>query len=293
MSVKDVPISNLIKIVNLLGLESVELFESFFQEPIEVINEFKGKNIFFHAPYKNDYSYDFTTIGNEGLKMEEFIQNINKTYDFSGGNIKGVVVHPPVEKEYNNEIFLKRIEKIKPIPLFENIFSEYGPINKNWNTFLKWFEEIEGIVNRKIGFCYDFPHAFINEGKEGFLKPPRYLLDVFRSNSGYAHISGAQEDKDTHAPLTISKMPIMKILNFLKQVEYNGVINMELSPMSNNTLDEFISGLIDSYLILLRNQKKSSIVLKKTYLKILEVFIKRKIRKMFPKLGEIKDSQLF
>jgi sugar phosphate isomerase/epimerase len=289
-SLQGLPIDALLRLMNFLKFEHLEFASTNFKELFGVLDDFKGDHVAFHAPYKEDYPYDLATPSSVSHEVGAFINHVNKITEETKIHINAVVVHPPVDLSYDEEIFFKRLETLKPLPVLENIFRRYGKINTSWQTFSDWFKIVESTVNRKIGFCYDFPHAFINEGKKGYLSPPEYLLEHFRSEEGYAHISGSLREVDTHLPLTQTQMPMEPIFKFLKQQEFSGTLNMELSPMRSKTLKDFVEGVFESYSMLWKLKGGKGYWYRKVLLSIFGGYLGRQIVKHVPSLEELLET---
>ena len=99
--------------MNFLKFEHLEFAHSNFKELFLSLNKFKGKHIAFHSPYKDDYPYDLTSPSSIAPEVDDFIRNVNKLYLESKSEVCGVIVHPPVDDKGDQELFLKRLERLR------------------------------------------------------------------------------------------------------------------------------------------------------------------------------------
>jgi sugar phosphate isomerase/epimerase len=258
--------SILVKIASAIDLKHIEFDISVFNDIGNVIDTLKAKQTTIHAPYVEDYGIDLSTNNGE---IDQFIENvIQMRKDL---RIIGVIVHPPTDGSGSLDKFYDRIERL-PFPLLENMPYQ------SWEEHLEFYETTRSNVSNELGMCFDIPHSYITHG-ENYLNIPDACLELLRAPSGYIHVSGGTQFEDTHFPLlTDGDMPIDPIKKFLNDINFSGVVTMELAPRSLKDVGK----IIQSYMLMLGIAGKRGHKLK---VMIKQPFIMRKVQRLSKIVG--------
>ncbi|MFX0185222.1 MAG: TIM barrel protein [Candidatus Hodarchaeota archaeon] len=258
--------ASLVSLASAIDLKHVEFDISVFNDIENVIDTLKARQTTIHAPYIEDYGMDLSTNNSE---MDQFVENvIQRRKDL---RIIGVIVHPPTDGSGSLDKFYDRIERL-PFPLLENMPYQ------SWEEHLDFYETTRSNVSNELGMCFDIPHSYITHG-ENYLNIPDACLELLRMPTGYIHVSGGTQVEDTHFPLlTEGDMPIDPIKKFLREINFSGIITMELAPRSLEDIEK----IIQSYMLMLGIAKKQRHKLK---LIVKKPFIMRKVKQLSTKVG--------
>lgn len=97
-------------------------------------------------------------------------------------------------------------------------------------------EMVSAINSPHVGICWDMGHYYSNLIKKADLesRPEDYLeglpSSLFLEKVYHTHIHGLNTQKTTHFPLTEQQsLPLERYITALKNVDYDGVYNLELS----------------------------------------------------------------
>ncbi|MHA1713736.1 MAG: sugar phosphate isomerase/epimerase family protein [Candidatus Ranarchaeia archaeon] len=246
-----IPTSTWIKVANLFRFEHIEFSSPVYMDLKESARSFRGGQIAFHAPYRDDFPYELSSSGKYEKDVEEFLVKLDEACQLFKVPVVGVIVHPPKSERYDEELFFERLRRIRPLVLIENLSPGNGPASKNWQAFLRFYNDVNDRATKKTGFCFDVPHAFIAEGERRFLDIPSTLLEELCSPRGYIHISGTRSTEDMHWPINTGDLPLDQVMAFLKKIRFRGTINMEISPLNCPSLHDYANGVLESYLKLL------------------------------------------
>ena len=262
--------SSLVKFASVVGLEHIEFDLTVFHDLNNVLSALRAPQTTIHAPYVVDYGMDLSTPMDE---VDRFIENVIKTKN----ELKtiGIIVHPPTDENGSWENFYERINKF-PVPvLLENI--QY----QSWEEYIDFFETTRSNVSTQLGMCFDIPHSYIAHGNH-YLELPDQCLNLLRGQNGYIHISGANRNEDTHFPLlNEGEMPIEPVKAFLRDLNFSGILIMELAPKSLDEIDK----VLRSYELMLGISGRSFHKLK---VKLKRPFLMKKIRQ-FGKKHSVSD----
>ncbi len=255
--------SHIISMANLLGFEHLELDPTVFDDIEAVLPLVQKKSVILHAPYYFDWGFDLSSK-KQSEKVEKYMDNL-KTYANALGAL-GIVVHPPMDPDKDEEYFLKNLDRIKIMVLLENL------PGLKLEDFKTWYLSTKSKTKANVGICFDVPHSFLTHGKEDLFNIPEILLPDIH----YIHISELTHDSDCHWPFGTEggELPLDLFEKFLKNIQFNGTINMELMPSGLKGIEN----LIDSYLILKKFGPKLPYLLKKIRILLLKPLLMKKLK---------------
>ena len=108
-------------------------------------------------------------------------------------------------------------------------------------------EIYERVEHERLGFCWDFGHAYKNFTLN---EVPEYPPISFSRRVIHTHIHDLSVSGVTHWPLTERCLPCGGYVGELLKHGYSGVLNLELEPRRWAEDDDFRSGILDSIDIL-------------------------------------------
>ncbi|MHA1612160.1 MAG: TIM barrel protein [Promethearchaeota archaeon] len=221
-----ISIQKYVQIGNILGFEHYEFDPSVFdsEEDLVALSVLvSNKSVFLHAPYFNDWLYDFSSR-NQVSKIETYLSFLSRFSQMI--NIRGIVVHPPADPKGDPIYFIEILQQI-PIPIYlENIPEQ------SWEDFNFWYfqtkEKVKEKSSQTINICYDIPHSLIQNGPQGFLNVPQDLLPEI----SYIHISDLSGKDDSHWPFKTPRgvLPMSQVKRFLRKNSDKFTVNMEMRP---------------------------------------------------------------
>jgi len=243
---KGITPSTFIKVVKKLGLEFVELTTSVFDDLESCKNNIGNMKTGFHLPNLHDFKFDFSCKKMDS-KIQQLIRLINDNYQEL--NVKYCLAHPPeddsgVDIDESISYLLDNLKKLEPPVIIENI--------QGWDEhrFRDFYDQAKLVLGDKlIGLCFDAPHHILSG---------RDPVDFINNSNGEIqciHLSDCKDGFDAHMPFgSGGSVPVDEILKTIKKVDYNGFINLELLPRSQ----EDILLIIKSYLKVVKtfNKKK-------------------------------------
>ncbi|MBC8181831.1 TIM barrel protein [candidate division KSB1 bacterium] len=260
---KGITPSALIKVVKKLGLEFVELTISVFDDLESCRDNIGNMKTGFHLPNLHDTGFDFSCKKMDE-KIQQLIRLINDNYQAL--NVKYCLAHPPEDDsgadiEETISYLLENLKKLEPSIIIENI--------QSWdeNRFQNFYDQAKLVLGDKlIGLCFDAPHHILSGGDP---------VDFINNSNGEIrciHLSDCEEGFDAHMPFGSGGcLPVDEILKTIKKVDYNGFINLELLPRSQ----EDILLIIKSYLKVVKTFDK-----KKYFASLFRLFLfKSKLEK--------------
>lgn len=246
--------STLLNVVKKLGLEFVELTSSVFDDLSSCKENVGNMKIGFHLPNFHDKGYDFS-CRNLDSQIQQLIKLINENY--TQLNINYCLSHPPENdsdstREESIDYLLYNLKKLEPPVIIENV--------QGWDeeSFKNFYDQAESVLGEKlIGQCFDAPHYLLSGNN-----PVKFITNA-NAKIRCIHLSDCKKGIDAHLAFGLGgDLPIDKILEAIRKVDYSGFINLELLP---------------------RNPKDISFVIK-SYLKVIKVFDKKKYFTSFVRL---------
>ncbi len=255
--------SHIISMANFLGFEHLELDPTAFDDIEAVLPLVQKKSIILHAPYYFDWNFDLSSI-KQSEKVEKYMENLEIYANALG--VLGIVVHPPMDPDKDEDYFLKNLDRIKITVLLENLPGQ------KLEDFKTWYLDTKSKTKANVGMCFDVPHSFLTHGKNDLFNIPEVLLP----DLNYIHISELDGVSDSHWPFGTEggALPLDLFEKFLKRIKFKGTINMEMMPSGL----EGIGNLIDSYLILKKFGPKLPYILKKIRISLLKPIIMKKLK---------------
>jgi len=255
--------SHLLKMVNLLGFEHVEFDPTVFEDIEATIPLIGNRSVVLHAPFNEWWGYDLSSIHQEE-KVEAFMQNVEKYA--SQLKAHSIVVHPPMDPEGNEEYFIKNLNRLPLTVYLENI-----PVQK-LQIFEQWYLDVKSEASAHIEICFDVPHSFLTQGKDELFNIPEKLIPDIH----YIHISELSAEKDCHWPFGTpgGELPFEKFAKFLKDINFDGIINMEMLPSDLVGVEN----LIGSYLKLKKLGPKFPYLLKKFRISCFKPILMKKLQ---------------
>ena len=244
---KGVKPSRLLKQIRRIGVEFAEVTINIFQDLESAKQEIKGLKLGLHLPIISEDGFDFACVEKKE-KIDEIIEHIN--LNWRDLNFQYVLSHPTekhlfkTEFEVSEEFLFENLKKIEPPVIIENTFENN---NFHFDDFIDRSEKLLG--EHLAGICFDGPHAFIS--RDNWFE----LLEKYIDKIKLVHLSDCTKEKDLHIPFGgEGKLPVERILQFLKNKNYNGIVNLELRPKSLTELEP----IFNSYLLILRylNRRK-------------------------------------
>ncbi|HDL17981.1 MAG TPA: sugar phosphate isomerase/epimerase [Bacteroidetes bacterium] len=225
-----------------IGVEFAEVTVKVFAEPEKVMHSAGGMKLGLHLPIISENGFDFSCVEHQ-REIDEIIDNINKYQ--RPLNLQYILSHPTeahlfeTKCRISGDFLFENLKKIQAPVILENTFEN---AHFNFDTFLVKAEEKLG--NHLTGICFDGPHAYISRGD---LFP---MLEKHFNKIRLVHLSDCTREKDLHIPfMGEGDLPIEKILHFLKDHAYSGIINLELRPKSLTDLKP----IFNSYLLILKH----------------------------------------
>ncbi|HDQ00429.1 MAG TPA: sugar phosphate isomerase/epimerase, partial [bacterium] len=231
----------LLKIVNRLGLEFVEITESVFEDLTEMKKNLGNIQTGFHLPNLHDAGYDFSDRKHQP-DIRRLIGLINTHHQQL--NINYCLSHPP-EGKHNKSDFesashylLENLQQLKPPVLIENVQ------NISESQFRQFYSLArEKMGEHLLGQCFDAAHYLLS-GND-----PLEFVNRADGEVKCFHLSDCKANLDAHLPFGRGgELPIEEILSAIKQTGFQGYINLELLPRSMQD----VKPLIDSYLQVVR-----------------------------------------
>ena len=86
-------------------------------------------------------------------------------------------------------------------------------------------------------------------------------------------------------------LPYKEVNQFLHNLNFQGTINMEINPLSFETLSDYVKGLLDSYRILLNIDNPWRRISKSLLCKFMKPLIQWKIKGIEPRFQDYKQKE--
>ncbi len=235
--------------ISRIGVEFAEVTINIFDDrDLENIKaSVNGIKIGLHLPIISDHGFDFS-CKDKREKINQIIDRINRNW--RDLNLLYVLSHPPEKHfvrptgEVSEQFLFDNLNKIEAPIIFENTIENDA---FRFEDFLVRAEQKMG--PHLSGICFDGPHAYISR-KNWF-----EMLETQIEKIRLVHLSDCTKEKDLHIPFGgEGELPVEKILTFLKDHKYKGIINLEIRPKSLTELGP----VFKSYLLILKylNRKK-------------------------------------
>jgi len=244
---KGIKPSVLLRQIRRVGVEFAEVTISIFDDLENVKQAIDGIKIGLHLPIVSDDGFDFSCVEKK-QEIDKIIDNINKNW--RSLNLQYVLTHPTEKHmfksdyEISEQFLFENLKKLEPPILLENIFENDAFV---FDDFLERTEK--ELVNQLSGICFDGPHAYISRDNW------KGLLEKYISKIRLVHLSDCTKEKDLHIPFGgEGELPVLDILSFLREHNYDGIVNLEIMPKSLTELRP----VFKSYLLILQylNRRK-------------------------------------
>ena len=149
-----------------------------------------------------------------------------------------------LEKSARNISLIAKIIETEKLPINFAIELTRGAIETTPGTTYDSLLQLNDKINsEKIGFCWDFGHAYSNMLKNTIpLTPPQ----AFTSKVVHTHIHGVDKNDTTHCPLNETNLPLGDYMEPLIKNHYNGIYNLEINPEQlpeANALDIYVENV--------------------------------------------------
>jgi len=257
--------SALLRLTRVMGLNFVEITKTVFDDLPQVLAALGHTKTGFHLPYYEEKSIDFSNADYQS-EIDELISLINQHHQSL--HIQYCLSHPPegdpanVNRERAVTTLLNNLKKIEALVILENVTS-ISP--DQFNDFYRQAQHALGA--KLIGQCYDPAHAFIR-GDD-----PVMTLEHSNGEIRCVHLSDCTRTEDKHLPFDLGgELPVDEILMTLKNIKYEGIINLELLPRSFADLE----AVVRSYLKVLYQFEKVKFINAKLKLFFILPVLKKK-----------------
>lgn len=224
-----------LELANILRFNHIEFFSSiFFGNLIKFVDLIGIKTTAVHLPYFDDSDWDLSSKG-VNTKFNRLVSRINQYQNQL--RIEWLIVHPPEDPNPSWSLYYERLNQFEIPVLLENIKTQ------NFNEFKEIYKDLKNLLRDRLGFCFDLVHSFL--ANKEFLNLPENLY----SDLQYVHLNDTNsKETDAHLPLGAGVVPLDQVFNFLKQIRFDGVINLEIKP--RKIMDAM--SILNSYLLILR-----------------------------------------
>lgn len=251
--------------VNALRFEHVEFSSHvFLGDPEKLIEQIGTKTAAVHLPYYDESGWDFFSK-HADESFEKLATQLN-TYK-RDLQVKWMVLHPPEDPDPDWDLFFKRVKHIggEAIILLENINSQ------KFIEFIEIYRKIKEQLGDQLGFCFDVAHSYMINDQ--FLDIPEELIIDLQ----YIHLQDtSSRNTDDHIPLGAGVIPLDQVIDFLKRMQFHGIINFEIKPKA--MID--VMRIIDSYLYILKRFQVRKYLQTKTRLVFIKPMLKRKLKRL-------------
>lgn len=209
-------------IISLLKKTLLEHFEfnwRIMPEIHQVLKNLGNSTTTLHLPIFNRDNYDFSSE-NEIAKTEskKIITFINKWKNKL--NLQYTLAHCPEDPNPNYELMFERLSRIQTPIVLENVV---GQTDKHFIDF--YFKAKKLLGKQLAGHALDISHRYVNDWQNWLNIPKELEKEIV-----YIHISDCTKEEDLHLPLGLGKMPYEQFFDYLRKIEFNGIIIQELKP---------------------------------------------------------------
>jgi len=275
---KGIQPSMILRLLRWMGVNFVELTKSAFEDLPNVLTEIGTIKTGIHLPNLFDQGFDFSSV-DRAPEINQIIEHINHNYHQL--NIQYCLSHPPESQpdhHNSNKYFFENLKRLKPPIIIENIAS------LSRTQFEDFYHQAElKLDSQLIGKCFDAPHYFVR-GDD-----PVAILKSNDQAIKSIHLSNCKKNKDAHLPFCADgDLPIDSILATLQEINYRGIINLELLPRS--LMD--VNNIIHSYLKVIKVFDKPKYYHARMKLIIFAPLIRKTMRHSFSKKANIQPQIL-
>lgn len=212
-------VGNLIPLAKAIALDHVEINVNSISGVEEIIENLGKLTTTFHMPI---HSVDGFEPGSKTPKLQNQIKKvisvINSNYQEL--NMLYTLAHPPESKESTYDLYIESLQQIETKIILENIPWQEDEI------FIEFYFKTKDILGKQLaGHAIDAPHRFLTN-QEKWLEVPKKLKDEIV----YVHLQDTTTNNDDHLPIGQGELPYNEFINFLKTIDYKGVINQEIRP---------------------------------------------------------------
>lgn len=261
--------SKLLGIAQKMGVEFVEFNRSLLEDIEEVSRSIGRMESGYHLPLVEEDGFDFSCL-NHKQEIEDVIRLLNQ--HGRKLNLRYALTHPPQPDlasqymESSIEFWVDNLKRLDFPILLENVV--------NWGE--KDFHRLMELLKEKLGeqfwgICFDGPHSFLR-GEDVFSR--------YRELAPYVkcfHLSDCSLSEDLHMPFGMGGVfPIREFLRFIKAMNADAIINLEINPGSLDNLKH----LIESYLLVMKIMQPARYVATKASLLWKIPALKREISKV-------------
>lgn len=237
----------LLNSIRKVGVEFAEVTVSIFNDLKHVTRSIKGLKLGLHLPILSQEGYDFSCL-EKRKEIEWIINQVNRNWRKL--KFQYVLSHPTEDHLFETDcqvsegFLFNNLRKLRAPVVLENTLETDS---FRFGEFLKRAEKALG--ENLIGICYDGPHAFIS--RDDWFQ----MLEQYFPRIRLVHLSDCTKEEDLHIPFGgKGELPVEEILSFLRDRDYQGIVNLELLPSSLTDLGP----VFESYLLILRylNRRK-------------------------------------
>lgn len=245
---------NLIPFAKAIALDHVEINVKSIPDIGKIIDNLGKLTTTFHMPIYFVEGYG------PGTKIPKYQSEVKKVISFINSNHQELnmlytLAHPPESDEETFELLIESLQQIETPIILENI-----PWLED-KDFIEFYFKAKDVLGKQLaGHAIDGPHRFLTN-QEKWLDVPQKLKDEIV----YVHLQDTTTKDDDHLPIGQGVLPYRKFIQFLKSINYKGIINQEIKPKG---LD--IDAIMDSCL----NIAKAISLRKYLRLKSRYVFVK-------------------
>ena len=230
---KRISILSVLRIFKWIGVDFSEVTVNVFNDPVKLSNVVCGMSLGLHLPNLGNFGYDFSSFHSAEI-IESVLEKIS--VHRNRFNFQYAVFHPPEACNTDDgfQYYIHNLKRVHLPLILENIPSY------SLERFRKLYRHIKNeLGNRIVGICLDIPHAIIAGDKW------RDYYRYFTIDVKAIHLSDCTDKKDLHLPFPYGgELSLNDILHFLKQENYNGIVNLEIIPPSirqvNTVLETYL-----------------------------------------------------
>lgn len=225
---KKLSVSFILRLLRWTGVSFSEVTVSVFHRPVKALRSSRGMRLGLHLPNFGNCGYDFSSRKSRETidAVLNQIQRYGNRFDF-----QYAVFHPP-EADTSPETFafyVQNLQRVKIPLVLENIRSY--DINRFKAFYRRMQQELEPQLQ---GVCLDIPHAYIT-GED--------WVDFYRTMEDHIkviHLSDCIGTTDSHLPFGMDgHLHLEEILEKLRQLGFNGILNLEMQPPSLQDLNAY------------------------------------------------------
>ncbi|NHJ47255.1 MAG: sugar phosphate isomerase/epimerase [Asgard group archaeon] len=210
---------NLISFAHALALDHIELNINSMSEVDAIIENIGKFTTTFHLPIIGTDKFELGCNKKENQdQIKDVISFINTNY--KSLNMMYALAHPPECKDATFETLMENLQQIEIPIILENI-----PWQKD-EIFIDFYFKAKDILGKQLaGHAIDAPHRFLTYFEKWLEVPKRLIKEIV-----YVHLQDTTRKDDDHLPIGQGEMPYKDFINFLKSINYKGVINQEIKP---------------------------------------------------------------